>query len=326
MPKKVEKVDIAKINKGLLDAFQLDFKSDSLAGYLYMKYIYYFGYKLLKAMGRDVKAPDYQKVDKGTAEMMQLFVDQVCERSLSKDTSILHSKIIRSEDAVKLVSQTENMHLVPSEKVIPFKLTREILLESPASIALGRCMCRAAAVNPCVPPSEQNLCMWIGEPNVSFLLSQNPYFRKITPKEAVKVLEDAHKAGFIHCAYFEKPASDRFNCICNCCSCCCMSTTNWHLFNSNDNPFLAPSGYVPEVGDACNGCGDCAKACGFHAISVDEQTQKAVVDLGKCMGCTLCEDKCPVGAIKYRLEPSIGEPLDIEALKLEAAPGKKKKS
>lgn len=315
MPDDRANVDIARINKALLDAFPLSYKSDALAGYLYLKYIYQFGYRLLNMMGRDVREPHYQPVDEGTAEMTQLFADQVCERSLSKETSIMHSKIVRPEDALKLISQTENLHLVPSEKVIPFKLTREIILESPSEIAIGRCMCRGVAAHPCVPPSEQDLCMWIGEPNVSFLVSQNPYFRKVTPKEAGKILEDAHKAGFIHCAYFEKPASDRFNCICNCCSCCCMSTTNWHLFGSNDNPFLAPSGYVPDISDACNGCGDCARACGFHAITVDEGSQKAVVDLGKCMGCTLCEDRCPLDAIKMRPEPSIGDPLDIEALK-----------
>lgn len=102
-----------------------------------------------------------------------------------------------------------------------------------------------------------------------------------------------------------------------------MGLTNWQLFNSNDNPFLAPSGYVPEISDACNGCGDCVKACNFHALNVDEKTQRAVVDLTKCMGCTLCEDKCPVEAISYRVEPSIGEPLDIDALKGEAGASRK---
>lgn len=324
MPKKTGKLDYDKVNKDLLGAFKLDDKSDAIAGYLYMKYMYYFANKILKALGRDVSEP-IQKVNKGTAEMVQLLVDQVIERGVSKDTSIMHGKIVRPDDAVKLLTQTENMHLVPSERIIPFKVTREIIFESPDSIALGRCMCRAAAVNPCVPPSEQNLCVWIGEPNVSFISSQNPYFRKVTPKEAIRVLEDAHKAGFYQCAYFEKPASDKFNCICNCCSCCCMGLTNWQLFNSNDNPFLAPSGYVPEVNDACNGCGDCVKTCGFHAISVDEKMQKAVIDLGKCMGCGFCEENCPAEAISMGLEPEIGEPLDIEALKAEAASGKKEK-
>ena len=322
MPKKLDKAHLDKVNKDLFAAFRLDDKSDAIAGYLYMKYMYFFANKILKTLGRPVSEP-FQQVNEGTAEMIQLLVDQVVERGASKDTSIMHGKIVRPNDAVKLLKQTENLHLVPSERIVPFKVTREIILDTPQSIALGRCMCRAAAVNPCVPPSEQNLCVWIGEPNVSFISSQNPYFRRVTPEEAMKVLEDCHKAGFYHCAYFEKPASDKFNCICNCCSCCCMGLTSWPLIGSNDNPFIAPSGYAPDVSDTCTGCGDCVKMCSFQAIAVDEKTNKAVVNLQKCMGCGFCEEKCPEEAIRLCLEPALGDPLDIDAMKLEAGSGKK---
>jgi ferredoxin len=102
-----------------------------------------------------------------------------------------------------------------------------------------------------------------------------------------------------------------------------MGLTSWPLIGSNDNPFIAPSGYAPDVADACNGCGDCVKACSFQAIAVDEKTNKAVVNLQKCMGCGFCEEKCPEEAIKLRREPALGDPLDIEAMKQEAASGKK---
>lgn len=314
--KKVEKPEIEMINRSMFDAYQQDFKSDSLAAYVYLKYIVHFGYMMRKTIGYPYAEPE-QKLDSSISELMQMFVDQVCTRNYSKETSIMHSKVVRTEDAIKLVRQTQNMHLVPSERVIPFKLTREILLENPTAIAVGRCTCRAGAEHACVPPSEQNVCMFIGEPNVSFLLSQSESFRKVTPKEAVKILEESHKAGFIHCAYFEKPCADKFNAICNCCPCCCIGMMNWKLFNSNDNPFVAPSGYIPDISKACNGCGQCVDSCPFTALTMDEKTKRPVVDLGKCMGCTLCEDKCTIGAIDYKLEPSIGDPLDIEALKIE---------
>jgi len=319
-PKKIDRPDYHKVNQDLLSAFKLGDKSDALAGYIYMKYPYYFTYTILKTAGVAVKKPAFQKVSRDIAEMMQMLVDQIILRGATRDTSIFHGKVIRPEEAVRLVSQKEDMHLVPSERVIPFKLTREILFENPNTFALGRCMCRAVGVNPCLPPSEQYTCLFIGEPNVSFLVSQNQYFRRVTQKEALKVLEDCHKAGFVHFAYFEKPASDRLNAICNCCGCCCIGMQMWKsMYPHNDNPFLAPSGYVPEVSDLCNGCGECIKFCGFQAISVDEKTQKAVIDMDKCMGCGLCGDNCSVEAIKLRLEPKFGDPLDIEALKLEAS-------
>ena len=322
-PAKIVKPDYAKVNHDLLNAFQLGDKCDALGGYIYMKYPYYFTYTILKTAGLQAKKPTFQKVSRDVAEMMQMFVDQLIIRGATKDTSIFHGKVIRPEEAVRLASQTEDMHLVPSERVIPFKETREILFENPNAFALGRCMCRAVGVNTCLPPSEQNVCLFIGEPNVSFLVSQNPYFRRVTPKEALKLLEDCHKAGFVQFAYFEKPAADRLNAICNCCSCCCIGMQMWKsMYPHNDNPFLMPSGFVPEVSDICNGCGECTRFCGFQAISVDEKTQKVVFDMDRCMGCGLCRDNCPVEAIKLRLEPKFGDPLDIEALKREQLPGK----
>jgi MinD superfamily P-loop ATPase len=84
-------------------------------------------------------------------------------------------------------------------------------------------------------------------------------------------------------------------------------------------PVLAPSGYLSEISDECDGCGVCVDTCGFDAISVDEDTQNVAVDKDKCMGCGVCEDACLVEAISLRREPSKGEPLDLEEL-LAAAP------
>jgi NAD-dependent dihydropyrimidine dehydrogenase PreA subunit len=48
---------------------------------------------------------------------------------------------------------------------------------------------------------------------------------------------------------------------------------------------------------------------------MDEEGQKAVVNLEKCMGCGVCEDVCQVEAISLRREPSKGDPLDLDELK-----------
>lgn len=85
-------------------------------------------------------------------------------------------------------------------------------------------------------------------------------------------------------------------------------------------PIIAPSGYVAEVNDDCNGCGVCAeKTCHFNAISMDQKDQKAAINLAKCMGCGICVDVCPTGAIQLRREPSKGAPLDLDALKSASA-------
>jgi ferredoxin len=81
-------------------------------------------------------------------------------------------------------------------------------------------------------------------------------------------------------------------------------------------PYLAPSGYSTTVGGECTGCGACAepKGCPFHAITLDEAAGRAVIDHEKCMGCGACRRTCAAGALSLRLDPSKGEPLDVEAL------------
>jgi Pyruvate/2-oxoacid:ferredoxin oxidoreductase delta subunit len=303
-----------EVNKALYDAFSLQEKSEALAGYLYLKYTDLFISTIVRMVGVPVKEPT-EKVDEGIAQLMELVAQQVIDAGATKETSIYHGKVVKLPDAIKLATQKEDLRLAPSERVIPFPLVRDIILESPDSIAAGSCPCRAASENPCLPPCER-VCLFVGEPNASFLIDHNPSYRKVSQDEAVRILEDCHKQGFVHCAYFEKMASNRFNAICNCCGCCCMGIKMFNLLDfTNDNTYLAPSGYVAQVNDGCNGCAECVEYCNFHALSVDEGGLKAVVDLEKCMGCSVCEEKCPAEAISLRLEPSFGDPFDIEAMK-----------
>ncbi|MDO5536893.1 MAG: 4Fe-4S binding protein [Desulfovibrionaceae bacterium] len=47
----------------------------------------------------------------------------------------------------------------------------------------------------------------------------------------------------------------------------------------------------------CKGCGICVAFCPKKALSLDEQSQKAVWDGEKCIYCGICEHYCPDLAI-----------------------------
>jgi NAD-dependent dihydropyrimidine dehydrogenase PreA subunit len=169
------------------------------------------------------------------------------------------------------------------------------------------------------------VCLIVGDPAAEFIADQNPKFRRISQEEAVKVLEDSHQRGEIHAAYFKREIGNRFFAICNCCSCCCMGVKMWNMIGgipaakeAGDLCFLVPSGYVAEVAtDICQGCGTCVDTSNnFDCMTMDEDENHPVIDLTKCMGCGGCEGVCPEGAISLRLDPSKGNPLDIENIRL----------
>ncbi len=130
------------------------------------------------------------------------------------------------------------------------------------------------------------------------------------------------KKGLVHTAWFKKDLGSSFAMICNCCECCCLGIKMWNLLEGSV-PILAPSGYVAEVTGDCIACGTCVdeNACHFHAIRLEKEGGTAVIDFDKCMGCGVCENVCPNGAILLRKDPAKGDPLDIEVLKEQAGKG-----
>lgn len=301
--------------KRLFDAFPPERKSDFWAAYLYLKYTDYFVHEALDAGGMPTKN-DLPPLDPAIVEMLRALAWQVSENAMSAETSLYHGKVLRPQDARKLVTLKEDVNLSPPERVVPFKIARDIILENPASIVVGACPCRSAAEHPCLPPGQQDVCMFIGDPWASFMDEQNAKYHRISQDEAVKILEDCHEKGFVHTAYFEHAAGNRFDALCNCCGCCCLGVRMWNLMGGA-LPLLAPSGYLAEVNDECNGCGECAEPnrCKFAAISMNAERTTAVIDAEHCMGCGVCETVCPLDALHLRRDPSKGDPLDMDELK-----------
>jgi ferredoxin len=301
--------------RDLYSFYSLENKADAYVAYLYLKHVDHFIKHVYATLGLEAKElPD--NLGETVDDILRAYVAQIAEAAGSLDTNIYPGKVVTLKDAVQLVTQQHPLALPPvNERVLPYKVARDIVLEHPESIAVGTCACRKVAKTSCLPmPAE--VCMMVGEPWVSFITEHNPQmFRRIGQTEAVEALHQAHERGDVHAAYFKKEMKGRFFAICNCCECCCIGVRMWNMLEGAV-PFLAPSGYSMRVTDECTGCGACAapKGCPFHAISMDDGKGVAVVDHDKCMGCSACQRTCACDALKLERDLAKGEPLDLEEL------------
>jgi len=301
--------------RDLYNFYALEDKSDSYIAYLYLKHLDHFAkhvYEMLGLPVRKLKESPGETVD----DILTAYVAQIAEAAGSLETNIYHGKVLTLKDAVQLVSQQHPLALPPvSDRVLPYRIARDVILEHPEAIAVGTCACRAVAKEPCLPPPAE-VCFMVGEPWVSFITEHNSrMFRRVSQSEATEILHACHERGEVHTAYFKKEMKGRFFAICNCCECCCIGMRMWNLLEGAV-PFLAPSGYSMSVQGECNGCGSCAepRGCPFHAISMDEAANRARIDHQKCMGCGSCERTCAAGALRLTRDAAKGEPLDLEEL------------
>jgi NAD-dependent dihydropyrimidine dehydrogenase PreA subunit len=300
--------------KALYDFYKLEDKNDFFPAYLYLKYLQHFICHVVKQLGIPTRELPYELGD-GLDDMIDAYYQQIAEAGNSADTSIYNAKVVQLHDAIKLFTQKHDINIPLSETVVPFKQAKHIIMNNPQSVSVGTCPCRMVSPNPCLE-EPMEVCLFVGDPFAAFLRDHNQKFRKSSQEEAVRILEDCHRKGLVHTAWFKKDLGSSFAMICNCCQCCCLGIRMWNLLEGTV-PILAPSGYLAEVTDACVACGTCVdqKACHFHAIRLEKDGGSALIDPAKCMGCGVCEDVCPNGAIRMRREPSKGEPLDIEVLK-----------
>ena len=277
-------------------------------GYIYLRWINLYIYHLRNVVPdpevtlrypEEVATPEADELAKMAAE-------QAFPTLAFAETSTYHSNVVKLDDAKSLVTVKQEVSLTNLETIIPYKHARDIILKNPDHIAVIDCSCRATKENPCKPI---DVCLVVGEPFASFVLEHKTNnARKISQEEAVEIIKAEDDRGHIHTAWFKDAMGDRFYAICNCCKCCCAAMSAFRV----GVPIIAPSGYVSEIGEDCNGCGQCIDFCQFEAITLKDE--RAEVSYDKCMGCGVCVTKCPIDAISLKRDPAKGNPLDIKAL------------
>ena len=158
-------------------------------------------------------------------------------------------------------------------------------------IALMPCSCRTKR-GPCQHPVDT--CLTLNDAAEKFI--ENGRAHEVSAEEALRIVEDAHRAGLVPMAYTrtDTPNPQGVNFICNCCSCCCgpLGVT---LKLGKQVHLLKSIATTTTDSEKCVSCGACVDRCHFGARKIVDG--KLSYDKDLCFGCGLCVTVCPTKAI-----------------------------
>jgi len=129
--------------------------------------------------------------------------------------------------------------------------------------------------------------------------------KEIGREETLEILGAAADAGLVHAVSTHLRAPDS---ICNCCSCCCIYVQSANVLGAHGHQ---RSSYVAQAAAAtCKGCGLCEERCPMKAVRLELSPEAAnksgtapMVDRDRCIGCGVCAHKCPTQSIRLVLRP-----------------------
>lgn len=187
---------------------------------------------------------------------------------------------------------------VDGTTVLPVTIVEEMIRKSCHTVRMNLCLCRSACSCESFPMGLG--CLFMGDSTRNIHPSMG---RPLSVDEALEHLHTAVDAGLVmHIGKVDPDPymlglRDRkhFLTLCFCCPCCCVAMKDFSYFSPEIRARTHRlEGLEVLVGEGCNGCTKCIKAC--YAGAIELRDGKAFVTEA-CKGCGLCVERCPERAI-----------------------------
>jgi len=175
------------------------------------------------------------------------------------------------------------------------------IIDNSQRFAVGICSCRHekqhAGTRGCTSPLE--VCSTFGV--AADYMIRHRLAREISKSEMRDNFARSRELGLVFCA---DNVQKGVTFVCQCCGCCCIALLAVSRFGCPN--FVTTSSFVADLDTtACEGCGNCAKACPIRAIEMvadgddaKRRAKKPRIDVGVCLGCGVCALKCKSSAMR----------------------------
>lgn len=128
--------------------------------------------------------------------------------------------------------------------------------------------------------SPRETCLLFGRDAEDYIESGRG--RRLALEEACELVDKCLEAGLVQNVIMARGEAMG---LCNCCKCCCLAIIGTR-FQVNS---VRSSGYVAALsGNSCVGCEICRQVCPFGAINGERE-----INIDQCRGCGLCVSHCP---------------------------------
>jgi len=216
-----------------------------------------------------------------------------------------YEELARSKPVLRVIPISEKLRT--SQTVQSYEAVTQIV-QNQHFCAVAHCPCRLMkkSVGEGCDHTLEN-CLHFGSMG-KYMVDQG-MARKISKKETLAILRKANEEGLVHGSE-NLNGLNYVNTICNCCGCCCA------FVNAEKRGLhaYASSSYIAKVAtDLCVGCGICETRCPVGAIrTVKKET--ALIDEAVCLGCGVCTPTCAKKAIHLVKRDKVEIPPDISEL------------